>query len=514
MDHELVEARLREHFGSAAPFRRTASAGEALRRAMSSEAIAVLAEPVTGMPESLRLLEVLSGRDGRTIAYAFGRVAADDVAPEAPSAARARPLGRQASWSPRSWRSRPAEQLAHYPDLKAVARVERRLACSRPLVGVADIMRLRAALADVAAGKAFLLQGGDCAESFAEFSSDKIRALHELLVEMGAILSASSMGEVVHVARIAGQFAKPRSAPIETVGGVTLPCYRGDAVNGLAFTPADRTPDPRRLLAAHRQAEVTIQLLESCGASACSSSRQGGATLAAGVDARAAKMFTSHEALLLNYEEALTRYDEASGQYWAMSAHMLWIGDRTRQLDGAHVEYARGVGNPVGVKCGPGLEPNTLLRLIDRLDPDNRPGRLVLIGRFGAERIDEHLPKLMRATRNEGRRAIWSIDPMHGNTRRVQGMKTRFVCDILDEVRRYFAIAASEGVRPGGVHLEMTGSDVTECMGGSGRLERDDLARNYLSHCDPRLNRRQSLELAYAVAKLLEGPAGPRANAA
>ena len=331
---------------------------------------------------------------------------------------------------------------------------------------------------------------------------------------MGAILRAASGGDVVHLARIAGQFAKPRSSSSETIGGVTLPSYRGDAVNGPEFAAAARTPDPRRLLDAHRQAQVTIQLLNAYAAASYADLPTVHRQVGLSEPLRPVTMFTSHEALLLNYEQALTRYDEASEQWCATTGHMLWIGDRTRQLDGAHVEFARGVANPIGLKCGPSLETDDLLRLIDRLDPNNVAGRLVLIGRFGAAHIAEHLPKLMEATRREGRRAIWSIDPMHGNTCTVDGLKTRMVSDIVSEIRTFFEVAAAEGVHPGGVHLEMTGSDVTECIGGTLKLARKDLGRSYLTHCDPRLNEGQAIDVAHAVADLLTKHATQRAQAA
>jgi 3-deoxy-7-phosphoheptulonate synthase len=379
---------------------------------------------------------------------------------------------------------------------------------------VADVIHLRAALVRVAHGEGFILQGGDCAESFAEFNADKVRVTYNLLLRMGAILRASDCGDVVHLARIAGQFAKPRSSAAETVDDVTLPSYRGDAVNGAAFSPADRTPDPKRLLEAHRQAQVTIDLLNAFAAASYADLPTVHREVGLEEPVRPVAMFTSHEALLLNYEQALTRFDEASEQYWATSGHMLWIGDRTRQLDGAHVEFASGIGNPIGLKCGASLEPDELLRLIDRLDPTNLPGRLVLIGRFGAAKIAAHLPRLMQATRREGRRAIWSIDPMHGNTCSVDGLKTRVLADIVDEARSFFAIADAEGVRPGGVHLEMTGSDVTECIGGTGQLGPEDLPRSYLTHCDPRLNEGQAIDVANAIAGLLRSSTAKPAQAA
>jgi 3-deoxy-7-phosphoheptulonate synthase len=516
---ELMEVRIRAHFGSAAPLRWATSVADAIRIALSREAIAILPHPLPDAAGELRVFDVVHSEEGGVIAYAVGRVAEEDVVTADPQSSPMRKVARRrhaavANWAPDTWRGQAPTQLPTYPDPAALARVERRLAGSAPLVDVADIIHLRAALARVARGSGFLLQGGDCAESFAEFGADKVRVTYNLLLQMGAALRAASGGEVVHLARIAGQFAKPRSSPDETIGGVTLPSYRGDAVNGPAFTHAARTPDPRRLLDAHRQAQVTIKLLQAYADASYADlpdiHREVGLT----EPPRPVAMFTSHEALLLNYEQALTRYDEGSESWWATSGHMIWIGDRTRGLDGAHVEFARGVANPVGLKCGPSLGVDDMLRLADRLDPDNRAGRLILIGRFGAGKIAAHLPELMRATRREGRNLIWSIDPMHGNTRSVGTTKTRMVGDIISEIRTFFEIAAAEGVHPGGVHLEMTGSDVTECLGGSGNLREDDLAHRYLTHCDPRLNGTQAVDVAGVVAELLAGRAGQRSDAA
>lgn len=510
---ELLELRVRAHFGSAAPIRWAATASQAVRAAMIGEAIAILPEPLDDHGD-LRVFDVVTGEDERPIAYALGRVAADDIAIGLPQRRTAKPAPAETEWSPRSWRDRPAQQQVNYADRDALGRVERRLTGSKALVEIADIIHLRASLAQVARGDAFIIQGGDCAESFAEFNSDKVRVTYNLLLRMGAMVGASSGRNVVHLARIAGQFAKPRSCPTETIGAVTLPSYRGDAVNGPAFTPAAREPDPKRLLQAHRQAQVTIQLLQAYASASYADVPRVDREVGLHDPDRPASIFTSHEALLLNYEQALARYDEASEQWWGTSGHMLWIGDRTRQLDGAHVEFARGIANPVGLKCGPSMQADDLLRLIERLDPANMPGRLVLIGRFGASQIDRHLPGLMQATKRAGSNAIWSIDPMHGNTRTVGGVKTRLVDDIIAETRGFFDIAAAEGLHAGGVHLEMTGSDVTECLGGTRKLVQEDLGRRYLTHCDPRLNAHQALDVAQAVADLLGERAVRRARAA
>ncbi len=430
------------------------------------------------------------------------------------------------NWTPQSWRDRPAAQLPAYGDAAALATVESCLASAAPLTAIAENAALTAALAEVAAGRAMLLQGGDCAETFAEFGAEKVRVTFNLLLEMAAMLRAGGAGEVVTVARIAGQFAKPRSSETETIGDVTLPAYRGDIVNGPDFDAASRAPDPMRMLEAHRQSKVTVDLLRAYGAAAYADlsevhrkarKRIGlrfdhGA--APGDMARPASVYTSHEALLLHYEQALTRWDPVSEAWWATSAHMLWIGDRTRQPDGAHVEYARGIANTIGLKCGPSLAPDELLRLIDRIDPDNKAGRLVLIGRFGAREAAQRLPALMRATHEAGRQVVWSVDPMHGNTVTKAGRKTRLMPDILAEIATFFDVARAEGVHPGGVHLEMTGAHVTECLGGSTPLGEEDLARRYLTHCDPRLNQAQAIDVAADVARLVMDEPRRASNAA
>jgi 3-deoxy-7-phosphoheptulonate synthase len=385
-------------------------------------------------------------------------------------------------WFPASWRSRPARQMPAYVDELAVGSVEARLANAAPVIQIEDAARLRERMAELAEGRGFLVQGGDCAESFDDPVAEQVAGIVGLFDAMAERLVPTVKGPLVEVARIAGQFAKPRSAHDETHGGVTLPAYRGDIVNGIAFERAAREADPQRMIRAHMQSVGTAASLAA----------------ARGADA---PVFTSHEALLLPYEEPLTRRDGA-GRWWATSGHMLWLGDRTRQLDGAHVEYLRGIENVVGIKCGPTLTADELRRLVDRLDPLNRAGKLVLIGRFGAKNIQELLPLLMRATRD--RSFVWTIDPMHGNTSISGTRKVRRLPDILAEIDAFFAIAKAEGVHGGGVHLEMSALDVTECLGGRGPASLDELEKNWLTACDPRLNRAQAIDLAAHVAALLE----------
>ena len=385
-------------------------------------------------------------------------------------------------WYPASWRRRPALQMPAYVDADALRGVEARLASAAPVVAIDEAARLRSSMAQLAGGEGFLLQGGDCAESFDDPVAEQVAGIVGLFDAMAERL-APVAGPLVEVARIAGQFAKPRSAEVEAHDGLSLPAYRGDIVNGAAFDPAAREADPHRMIRAHMQSVGTAASLAA----------------ARGVGQ---PIFTSHEALLLPYEQALTRRD-SGGNWWATSGHMLWLGDRTRQLDGAHVEYLSGIENVIGVKCGPSLDADDLLRLIDALDRGNRPGKLVLIGRLGAKRIAEALPPLMRAARDAGRKPIWAIDPMHGNTAIVGKRKVRRLRDILAEIDVFFAIAAAEGVHPGGLHLEMSALDVSECIGGRGPASLDDLDRNWLTACDPRLNATQALDLASHVAALL-----------
>jgi 3-deoxy-7-phosphoheptulonate synthase len=443
-------------------------------------------------------------------------------------------------WTPHSWRSKPAKHIpADYPDAAALAEVEDRLRAMPPLVFAGEARRLKALLADVSAGKAFLLQGGDCAESFKEFRADNIRDTFRLILQMAVVLTFAGGKPVVKVGRIAGQFAKPRSEPIETVDGVTLPSYRGDNINGQAFELSERTPDPERLMRAYGQSAATLNLLRAFAGGGyadlhnihrwtlgfVADSPQGarysqlaekiseslafmsaiGVTPESHPDLSRVEFFTSHEALLLGFEEAMTRVDSTSGDWYDTSAHMLWIGERTRDLAGAHVAFAKGIKNPIGVKCGPTMEPDELLHLIDALNPKNEPGRLTLIGRFGSDKIEARLPRLMAATAKAGKAVVWSTDPMHGNTLKASsGYKTRPFDRILSEVKAFVEIARAEGVHPGGVHLEMTGQNVTECLGGARAVGETDLADRYHTHCDPRLNADQALELAFLVAEKLK----------
>ena len=442
-------------------------------------------------------------------------------------------------WDKRGWRDRPRVQMPDYPDAASVAAVEAQLAKYPPLVFAGEARRLRAHLADVAQGRAFLLQGGDCAESFSEFSADNIRDTFKVMLQMAVVLTWGAQLPVVKVGRMAGQFAKPRSAATEVVGGVELPSYRGDIINGFDFTAEARVPDPQRMLAAYTQAAASLNLLRAFSTGGYAdihrvqswiSDFTGGEEAAryrdiadrisdamafmaaAGVTGETAhelaqvEFYTSHEALLLEYEEALSRIDSTTGLPVAGSGHMIWIGDRTRQPDGAHVEFCRGVQNPIGLKCGPSTTADDLKLLMSRLNPENEPGRLTLIARFGAGTVGDHLPRLIKAVQEEGASVVWSCDPMHGNTiKAASGYKTRPFDSVLREVREFFDVHAAEGTIPGGVHFEMTGQDVTECTGGVRAVTDEDLSSRYHTACDPRLNASQSLELAFLVAEELRG---------
>jgi 3-deoxy-7-phosphoheptulonate synthase len=438
-------------------------------------------------------------------------------------------------WSPRSWRALPVQQVPAYPDEAALATVEASLRSLPPLIFAGEARALKSQLGRVAQGEAFLLQGGDCAESFTEFHANAVRDTVKVLLQMAVVLSYAAAAPVVKVTRMAGQFAKPRSSPVETVDGVTLPSYRGDIINDFGFSAAARTPDPDRMLRAYNQSAVTLNLLRAfaqggfadlhrvqswnqafvaesaLGARYADLSRRIEESLAfmaaCGLDPaalpqlRGTEIHTSHDALLLPYEETLTRQDSLTGDWYACSAHLLWIGDRTRQHDHAHVEFLRGVANPLALKCGPSLTPDDLLRLLDILNPANEPGRMTLISRMGADRVAAHLPPLIRAVQREGRMVGWCCDPMHGNTiPAAGGRKTRPFDRILEEVRSFFAIHAAEGTHAGGIHVEMTGKDVTECTGGAQQIDEAGLAARYQTQCDPRLNGAQALELAFLVA--------------
>ena len=441
------------------------------------------------------------------------------------------------SWNPESWRTKPVQQQPEYPDSAHLQQVEQKLAGLPPLVFAGEARELRRQFAEVSAGRAFLLQGGDCAESFAEFSTFKIRDTFKVLLQMAIVMTFAAGCPVVKVGRMAGQFAKPRSAGDETIEGVTLPSYRGDIVNGIGFDAQSRVPDPERLLQAYHQSTASLNLLRAFASGGFADLHQvhkwnldfiANSALAerysqladridetlafmraCGLDTapqlREASFFTAHEALLLNYEQAFVRQDSLTGDYYDCSAHMLWIGDRTRQPDGAHVEFLRGVGNPIGVKVGPTTSSEDLIRLIDILNPENDPGRLNLIVRMGAGKVGDHLPRLIQTVEREGRKVLWSSDPMHGNTIKASsGYKTRDLAQILTEVREFFQVHRAEGTYAGGIHIEMTGQNVTECIGGARPISEAGLADRYHTHCDPRLNADQSLELAFLIAETLK----------
>lgn len=442
-----------------------------------------------------------------------------------------------AEWQKTDWRKKPRVQMPDYTDPEALAAVEAQLAKYPPLVFAGEARRLKAELGKASRGEAFLLQGGDCAESFSEFSADNIRDTFKVMLQMAMVLTYGAKVPVIKVGRMAGQFAKPRSAPTEVKEGVELPSYRGDIVNELDFTPEARVPDPRRMLQAYTQAAATLNLLRAFAKGGFADIHRvhawtlgytdidevekyreianrisdtldfmaaAGLTAETNAELGAVDFYTSHEALLLEYEEALCRVDSTSGQWLAGSGHMIWIGDRTRQPDGAHVEFCRGVLNPIGLKCGPTMTTGHLKALMARLNPQNEPGRLTLIARFGAGSVGEHLPRLIRAVQEEGANVVWTCDPMHGNTiKSSSGYKTRPFDSVLREVQEFFAVHRAEGTIPGGVHFEMTGQDVTECTGGVRAVTDEDLSDRYHTACDPRLNASQSLELAFLVAEEL-----------
>ena len=452
-------------------------------------------------------------------------------------------------WSPDSWRSKPIVQVPTYPDEKALNAVEERLRSYPPLVFAGEARRLTDSLGRVANGKAFLLQGGDCAESFAEFHPNNIRDTFKVLLQMALVLTFGAACPVVKVGRMAGQFAKPRSSDAETIDGVTLPSYRGDMINGAEFTEGARIPDPERLVQAYNQSAATLNLLRAFAQGGFADlNKMNRWTLsfvedseqyakyrdlanrlqetlafmnACGLNAdttpemRETDFFTAHEALHLVYEQAMTRVDSLHGDWYDTSAHMLWIGDRTRQADHAHVEFLRGVKNPLGMKVGPTMKGDDLIRIIDTLNPANVPGRLTLISRMGAGKVGDHLPALIRKVQAEGRTVVWACDPMHGNTVSSEsGFKTRHVDKVLAEVKDFFAVHRAEGTHAGGVHFEMTGQNVSECVGGSRPVTEASLGDRYHTHCDPRLNAEQSLELAFLIAEALKEERDQLAQAA
>jgi len=443
-------------------------------------------------------------------------------------------------WTPNSWRDFPIKQQPTYEDMKKVKKVEKELSSYPPLIFAEEARNLKAQLADVANGNAFLLQGGDCAESFKAFNANNIKSLFQVMMQMAVVMTFSGGKPVVKVGRIAGQFAKPRSSDTETINGVEYPSYRGDIVNDIATDMKLRAPNPKKLLKAYNQSAATLNLLrafarggmadlnkvhswnlnymkdhtlgekyeelaskiseslkfmEACGINSANTAALNQTTL-----------YTSHEALLLNYEEAMTRKDSLTGDWYDCSAHMLWIGDRTRALDEAHIEYFRGIKNPIGCKVGPSMKEDELIKLIDKLNPENEAGRLNLIVRMGANQIAEKFPKLLKKVESEGKKVVWSSDPMHGNVEKADnGYKTRDFDNILGEVKQFFQIHKAQGSIAGGIHLEMTGQDVTECTGSrSSKITTNDLTSRYHTQCDPRLNADQSLELAFMIAETMK----------
>ncbi|RUO55744.1 class II 3-deoxy-7-phosphoheptulonate synthase [Pseudidiomarina homiensis] len=442
------------------------------------------------------------------------------------------------NWSARSWRERPIQQQPNYPDKAQLNNVEQQLKMFPPLVFAEEIRALRRQLGQVSQGQGFLLQGGDCAESFADFNAPKIRDTFKVILQMAIVLTFAGSCPVTKVARMAGQYAKPRSSDLETIDGIALPSYRGDIINGPEFTEVARVPDAQRMVQAYHHSAATLNLLRAFAQggladlhkvhkwnmsfvaanplkdkylqvaeqiqSALKFMEVVGITADTNATIHETQLFTSHEALLLPYEEALTRTDTLTGLPYDCSAHMVWIGERTRQLDHAHVEFMRGIHNPIGVKIGPTTKPDDVIALLDALNPANEPGRMTLITRMGAENLAAALPAIVRKVKSEGRHVVWSSDPMHGNTVKAEnGLKTRNFDAIHQELRQFFAVHQAEGTYPGGVHLEMTGEDVTECTGGAYQISEQDLTQRYRTQCDPRLNADQVLELAFLVADSL-----------
>jgi 3-deoxy-7-phosphoheptulonate synthase len=454
-----------------------------------------------------------------------------------------------AKWTPDSWRNHDGRQMPTYRNAAALDAAENTLRNFPPLVFAGEARSLTAELAEVAEGRAFLLQGGDCAESFAEFHPNNIRDTFRVLLQMAVVLTFASKLPVVKLGRMAGQFAKPRSADTEVIDGVELPSYRGDIINDIAFEGVAREPDPERMVKAYSQSAATLNLLRAFSSGGYANLHQVHAWThdfmgrspwakkfkdvadrigealafmeACGItpetvpQIKGTSFYTSHEALLLPYEQALTRQDSLTGQWYDTSAHMVWIGDRTRFPGSAHVEFLRGIGNPIGIKCGPSLEPDALLAMLDTLNPGRIPGRMTLIARYGHDKVEAGLPKLVRAVKREGHPVVWSCDPMHGNViKSASGYKTRPFERILAEVRGFFAVHRAEGTFAGGIHAEMTGQNVTECTGGAIAVTDEGLADRYHTHCDPRLNAAQSLEMAFLLAEMLNQEMTDRAKQA
>jgi 3-deoxy-7-phosphoheptulonate synthase len=453
------------------------------------------------------------------------------------------------NWTPQSWTAHEAQQLPEYPDAAALASATSTLGSFPPLVFAGEARNLTTDLARVARGEAFLLQGGDCAESFAEFHPNNIRDTFRVILQMAVVLTFASKLPTIKLGRMAGQFAKPRSTPTEEKGELSLPSYRGDIVNDIAFEAAGRAPDPQRMVQAYNQSAATLNLLRAFASGGYANLHQVHAWThdfmsrspwtkqyrdvadrigealdfmnACGINPetvpqlKGTQFYTSHEALLLPYEQALTRQDSLTGDWYDTSAHFLWIGDRTRFEGSAHVEFLRGIGNPIGLKCGPSLAPDELLRQLDLLNPGRIPGRMTLITRYGHDKIEAALPAIVRAVTREGHPVVWSCDPMHGNVIKTNnGYKTRPFERILAEVRGFFAVHRAEGTFGGGIHVEMTGQNVTECTGGAMDVTQMDLADRYHTHCDPRLNAGQSLELAFLLAEMLNAELKDRRAAA
>ena len=442
-------------------------------------------------------------------------------------------------WTPKTWRDKPAKQLPNYPDPARLEWAQGIIANMPPLVFAGEARNLKKQLADACNGKAFILQGGDCAESFQEFQTNKIRDTFRVLLQMAVVMTFGGAMPIVKMGRIAGQFAKPRSADTETIDGVELPSYRGDIINKMEFTAQGRAPDPERMIRAYNQSAATLNLLRAFAQGGYANlnevhrwnldfvkdsplseryeqvSEDIGRALtfmkACGITGekvptmRETDFYTCHEALLLPYEEAMTRVDSTTGDWYDTSAHFLWIGARTQQTDGAQIEFARGLNNPIGMKVPPELDADTMIRLIDILNPKNEAGRLSLIARMGCNQVEEKLAPLVRKTKEEGRNVVWICDPMHGNIEKsATGFKTRRFNNILAEVKGFFNVHRAEGTHPGGVHFEMTGQNVTECVGGSHDVTEEDLSSRYHTACDPRLNANQALELAFLVADELK----------